>query len=145
MCRALLSAIGPADHPLYTHILCLQDWVYFERHSMELTLELNAVMKPPAHEVAGAMWSDNLPALMRFVEMVRQSRGTGQGGDPLLSCFLMPDTQSCRLQLRSFLSRIATSYVQAHLGLKGRLVDAETKQPLTVSCWSSGHFTTKLE
>lgn len=57
---------------------CLrQDWVYWDRHSLELTLELNPVMKPPAHEVAGSMWAHNLPALMRLMELVRLAWYTG--------------------------------------------------------------------
>jgi hypothetical protein len=49
----------------------VQDWVYWDRHSLELTLELNPIMKPPAEEVGGIMWQQNLPALMRFMELVR--------------------------------------------------------------------------
>ena len=49
---------------------CQQDWVYWDRNSLELTLELNPVMKPPAQEVAGVMWKHNLPALLRFIELV---------------------------------------------------------------------------
>lgn len=48
----------------------LQDWVYWELGSLELTLELNPVMKPPAEEVSGTMWQHNLPALLRFIELV---------------------------------------------------------------------------
>lgn len=39
---------------------------------MELTLELNPVMKPPAQEVAGSMWRHNLPALTRLLELVSE-------------------------------------------------------------------------
>lgn len=49
----------------------VQDWVYWDRHSLELTLELNPIMKPPVEEVGGIMWQQNLPALMRFMELVR--------------------------------------------------------------------------
>lgn len=48
-----------------------QDWVFWDRQSLELTLELNPVMKPPAQEVDSSMWPNNLPALMRFMELVR--------------------------------------------------------------------------
>jgi hypothetical protein len=51
--------------------------MYWDRHSLELTLELHPVMKPPAQEVAGSMWRHNLPPLMRFMELVRQVGGSG--------------------------------------------------------------------
>lgn len=48
--------------------------MYWDRGSLELTLELNPIMKPPAAEVAGPMWQHNLPPLMRFMELVSWTR-----------------------------------------------------------------------
>lgn len=50
----------------------LQDWVFFDRRSLELTMELHPVMRPDPPELL-SMWDHNLPALMRFMEMVSAS------------------------------------------------------------------------
>jgi hypothetical protein len=54
----------------------LQDWVFFDRGSLELTLELHEQMKPPQQQLP-TMWQHNMPALLRFAEMVgiRQAGG----------------------------------------------------------------------
>jgi len=68
--------------------------MYFDRDSLELTLELNPVMKPPAAEVAGSMWEHNLPALLRFIELVRSRLRTAQHLKPQTSC-TCSTRQSC--------------------------------------------------
>jgi hypothetical protein len=47
----------------------LQDWVFFDRGSLELTLELHEQMQPPPQQLP-TMWHLNKPALLRFAEMV---------------------------------------------------------------------------
>jgi hypothetical protein len=48
---------------------CLQDWVFCDRGSLELTLELHEQMQPPPQQLP-TMWQLNKPALLRFAEMV---------------------------------------------------------------------------
>ncbi|WIA34349.1 hypothetical protein OEZ86_012687 [Tetradesmus obliquus] len=52
----------------YTLLGGMQDWVFFDRGSVELTLELHEQMKPPPQQLP-AMWALNQPALLRFAEM----------------------------------------------------------------------------
>jgi hypothetical protein len=52
-----------------TGISHLQDWVFFDRGSLQLTLELHEQMKPPPQQLP-AMWQLNKPALLRFAELV---------------------------------------------------------------------------
>jgi hypothetical protein len=53
----------------YPTVTLLQDWVFFDRGSLELTMELHEQMKPPLQQLP-AMWQLNKPALLRFSEMV---------------------------------------------------------------------------
>jgi hypothetical protein len=66
---SLLWAVLP-PHPR-THsaqFLPLQDWVFFDRQSLELTLELAEDKRPDPADLP-ALWAQNKPALLRFAEM----------------------------------------------------------------------------
>jgi hypothetical protein len=84
----------------------LQDWVFFDRGSLELTLELQEQMMPPAQQLP-AMWQLNLPALLRFAEMVsRHGHGLHRATTAVVGCS-MHDLSSNRIMLWCLLGETA--------------------------------------